>query len=192
MTGKKSENDKDSSIAPDEIQRQIWQYRRVWISIFIVLVAARLILPHTPLLRGWEQKFCGAAIEVGKSDLPADVLNINNVESANAVFRPKFEISPAVANLEGPLLVAAWKCNILGEDGGCLRYLWKEEPITLVVIPKPHKVNKTSGPFTRTGWGSYFIVEKGVATALVGPFPPADLLNTWPYAVKFANSMSHK
>src|ERR1700722_1027846 len=108
MTGKKMDSGRGNKIVPDEIQRQIWQYRRVWISIFVVLVAARLILPHTPLLKGWEQKFCGAAIEVGKADPPADALNINNVQAANAVFRPKFEIPQAMASLEGPLLVAAW------------------------------------------------------------------------------------
>lgn len=178
--------------APDEIQRQFWQYRRVWITILVIMVAAKLILPHTPLLKGWEQKFCGSAIEIGKSDFPADALKINNVEAANAVFRPKYEIPPAVANLDGPLLVAAWKCMPLGEEGGCLRYLWKGEPVTLVMSSKSHKVNKTSGLFLRTGWGSYFIVEKGVATALVGPFPPSELLNAWPYAVKFANSPSTK
>jgi hypothetical protein len=187
-----STEQKGSKNIPDEIQRQFWQYRRLWLIIIVICVAARLILPHTPLLRGWEQKFCGAAIEIGKIDMPVDALKINNVEAANAVFRPKYEVPPAMANLDGPLLVAAWKCQPLGEDGACLRFLWKDEPVTLVMSSKSHKVNKTSGVFLRTGWSSYFIVERGIASALVGPFPPAELLSAWPYAGKFANSPQHK
>jgi hypothetical protein len=191
MTGKKHPDENTSETRPDELQREIWQYRRFWVGIIILLVAARIILPHTPLLRGWEQKFSAAALESGKKEIPPDALKVVAIEAANAIFKPKLEIPADMANLQGPILIAAWKCEVLGEDGGCLRYLWKDDTLTMVVLPGTHKAHKTHGAFSRTGWGGYFIVDKGEAATLVGPFDPSDILNTWPYALKFANSPGH-
>ncbi len=174
------------SSAPDEIQREFWQYRRVWVATIVLLVVGRLILPHIPLLRGWEQKFTASSFELGKLEIPPEALRTSSTDVVNLTLRPKHDIPSGMADFNGPILVAAWPCTPLGDPGECLRYLWDGEPLTVVISFKPQRTSKDSGPFARAGWGGYFVLEKNYAAAAVGPFSTQDILNAWPYAVAFS------
>jgi hypothetical protein len=187
MTGRKNSEDQQPP-QEDEIQRAAWHHWAIIAGVIVLLIAARFVLPHIPLLKGWEQKFSGAAIEFGKQDIPPDALQVGTYEGPHIVFEKPAETPADMIQLNGPVLVAAWKCKPLGDTGSCLRYIWRGEPLTLLVTTHTKRFNKTNGPFSRTGWGGYFIVQKNLAAALVGPFEPADLLSVWPYAVRFANS----
>jgi hypothetical protein len=138
-------------------------------------------------LRGWEQKFAGQAIELGKLEIPTDAVHTSTIDGVNIVYKPKFSIPQGLGDFTGPILVAAWPCPVMTDQGLCLRYLWDGEPMTLVISFKPKRPGKNSGPFTRTGWGGFFIVEPNLAAAAVGPFDPRDILNAWPYATAFLN-----
>jgi hypothetical protein len=167
---------------PDEIQKQFWKYRRVWITIIVLLIGARYILPRIPLLRGWEQKFSHAAVDLGRSPLPDNANKTGTPEEALAALNLDKPVESKVVRLNGPLFLAAWKCQPLKLAAACLRYIWKNEQLTLVVHPIRKKVTKPAGPFTKSGWGGRYVVYDGVAAALVGPFPPDEILAVWPYA----------
>ena len=162
----------------DEIQREFWQYRRVWITIFVILIAAKLILPHIPQLRGWEQKFSNSTIEIGKADIPPEAIRTSTIESINMNFKPPLQVPPGFGEFTGPHLIAAWKCEILKAEALCLRYMWNHEPMTLVLTTHGPKIEKY-GPFVRSGWAGFFIVKPGFAAAATGPFSPEDIRTAW-------------
>jgi hypothetical protein len=166
---------------PDEIQKQFWRYRRVWVGIVVTLIAGRFLLPHLPMLKGWEQKFSVASIDLGMGNIPEGTSQITSVDQALALLQSKAPVPANIAKLNSAFLVTAWKCSPLGSEGLCLRYAWEEEPLTLVISLNPKRTNKPFGPFTKAGWAGYYVVKDGIAAALVGPFDPDELLEIWPY-----------
>jgi hypothetical protein len=177
---------------PDEIQKEFWQYRRLWIISFLVLAAASFIFPRIPLLRGWEKKFAASSIELAKAEVPGNAIKTNNMDVVNIMFKPKFEIPTGLVSIDGAILVAAWQCNPMGDAGVCLRYMWNLDPLTMIISFKPKRTNKNFGPFTRTGWGGYYFVKKEFAAAAIGPFGPAEILAAWPYASEFVSHQKTK
>ncbi|MDZ4676187.1 MAG: hypothetical protein SGI74_01650 [Oligoflexia bacterium] len=174
--------DSHSKSKPDEIQKQFWHYRRVWIGIIIALVAGRFLLPHLPMLKGWEQKFSVAAIDIGIEAVPEQTTQVTSVEQALTLLQSKIPVPAKIAQLNKAFLLSAWKCAPLKNEGLCLRYVLDDEPLTLVISLNPKRTNKFHGPFTKAGWAGYYVVKNGVAAALVGPFDPNQLLEIWPYA----------
>lgn len=163
----------------DEIKRQFWQYRRAQLAIIAVLAIGGLVLPKTPLLRGWEYKFTSGAVEIGKKEVPQDALRIKSVEEAVALF-PNSK-NPNLAEylrLKGPQPFAAWSCEVLKLKALCLRYLWKENhALTVVVTTVGKRYKKKTRPFTKSGWGGYFFLvpENDLAFAVTGYFEPKDI-----------------
>ncbi len=172
-------------MATDEIQRQFWQYRRVWLGIIALLIAGKIILPRIPILKGWEQKFANASVELGKVDLPTGAARVSSTEEALKALAPQVIASKNMADVIGPIMVGAWKCSPMGLSGGCIRYLWQGESVTLVISTVPKNVKVMAGPFTKNGWGGQFIVTKDLAFTIVGPFASSDLVELWPFSKEF-------
>jgi hypothetical protein len=171
-----------ASKKPDAIQRQIWIYGRFIVSLVFVFWVGRWVLPKLPILQGWQNKFTISAIEIGKQDIPDSALRPQSAEEIVGYFKPEFDLSQNVFHLDGPLLIAAWRCQPLNTLGACVRYVWKGESITVVITKKPTTSGKPMGAFTRAAWGGYFVNRDGLSASIVGPFDALDLRAAWPYA----------
>src|SRR5476649_2559045 len=152
---------------PDELQREIWQYRRIWIFAILFLIACRLLLPHLRILHGWEQKFSLAIVEIGKGDIPEGALRIISPDEAVNFIKGEILLEPHALDFDGPRILSVWKCAILAEKGFCARYFWKGQPMTLAIISQPKNRQEIHDPFTKSGWSGYFIIHKGVVMVMV-------------------------
>jgi hypothetical protein len=174
---------KDST---DVIQKKLWHYWELWAGILVVLFAARWLLPHLPLLKGWEQKLTTAAVEVGIGETPENASKVSTDEQILAGLPPKLASVALIDELKlnGPLAAGQWNCKILSEEGSCIRYLWKNEPLTMIVTVSPKRAKKNHGPFTKTGWSGYYVITKNLTYVLVGPFNPDEFISIWTLAQK--------
>ena len=179
MKQEKSETKKRRG--PDELQREIWQYRRIWLTAIVLLIAGRLLLPHLRNLHGWEQKFTLAAVEIGKANIPTDAIRVTNADEAAAALKPEFQLNPHTLQMEGAVIVAVWKCNVLGEKGSCLRYYAKGQPITMAIILQPKNKQEIHDPFAKSGWSGYLVIHKGVAIVMVSVLDADELKSMWPF-----------
>jgi hypothetical protein len=166
---------------PDELQREIWQYRRIWISLIIIFILGRLLLPHLRLLRGWEQKATLAVVEIGKTQIPDNATRVTSSDEAIAVFKGYMDLDPEMVSLNGPVLVAAWKCSVLSEKSACFRYLSNDQQLTLAVVDLPHNKREIHDPFTKSGWSGYLILHKKLAFIMVGSLDSDDIKTDWPF-----------
>lgn len=165
---------------PDEIKKNFWEYRRVQLGFILALVIGSYVLPKIPLLRGWENKFTAATVEISKTDMPRNATRIKSGEEALTLYPTTNPRLAEYLNLKGPLPLASWSCNVLGQKALCARYLWKNDYLTLVVTAAPKKVRRKPGPFTKSGLAGYYFVstEKDLAFATVGPFEPDEIYKT--------------
>ena len=107
--------------APDQIQKAFWQYRRFWLGTIALLVAGRFLLPHIPILRGWESRFTAQTIEFAKQEIPRDAVRIARLEKLPNYLTLPFPIPEEFMKLDGTLAMAAWLCKLLKKEGLCVR-----------------------------------------------------------------------
>jgi hypothetical protein len=165
----------------DELQREIWQYRRIWLTLIILLIGGRFLLPHLRLLRGWEQKFSLAVVETGKAETPEGAMRVIAKSDVIKAF-PELKLEPRMFELQGPILTSAWRCDINSEKGACLRYIWKEHTMTLAIVPLPSNKHEVHDPFTKSGWNGYLVLHNHLSLAMVSSLDTDEIKAVWPYA----------
>ena len=133
------------------------------------------------LLRGWEQKFSQAVVEIGKSDVPENAVRVTSSDEAVTALKSEVPLDQHILDLEGPILVAAWKCTVNGEKGGCIRYIWKGQPLTLAAVLLPGNKREVHDPFTKSGWNGYLVLHRNLAFVMVGSLDTDEIRSAWPY-----------
>jgi hypothetical protein len=167
----------------DAVQKQFLKHGGLVLLLLVILFVGRAYIPRLPFLRGWESRLTTEAASMGKDPLPENAISLSSKDEVMSKFPILAQYSEAL-DLNGPLPVGAWPCQVNKDHGTCVRYLYQNEPLTLFVMPTPKRVRVSKGPFTKAGYSGLFVIQPPNALVLVGPFTPNELLELWPWATK--------